>query len=523
MMASATPHRPTQLKEEPVSWKKVLGGLVTSAAVVVALVGCSGSGGGAKTTAETLKIGVLVDVASFDPSQSDVGHYMQYLQPAYDTLVKIADNGDLKPMLATSWTYSDQNKVLTFKLRSGVKFSDGSALDGDAVVKSLTRFKAANGPRSSALANVASMDAPDATTVKLTLSTPDPALVHNLGLVAGMITNPKVDDKTLKSDPAGTGPYVLDTSKTRRGDTYVFTRNAKYYDTKDFPFSEIDLRVYTDSTARLNAVKTGQVDAAIGDPSQESEAKSSGLNVISAPGDWQGLFLIDRDGTNTKALGDVRVRQAINYAIDGDAILKSIAYGQGSSSTQMFYPGTAAYVNSLNDKYKFDPKKAKDLLAEAGYASGFTLSMPSSDAFLQAAYPVVKQQLGDVGITVQYTNEPASAGLTPYLNGTFPAYVFSWGSSDNWLDATLLLSKDGGWNPYHVADPKIADLMSQIAVANGADQKKLYQQLSTYVVDQAWFDPWYVVDNLMFVGSKVTVTAQAQQSVPSIYNYKPKS
>jgi len=506
-----------------VSSKSVLRGVAVAAALALALTGCVGGGsGGGGSKNESLSIGALVDVVSFDPSQSDVGHYMQYLQPAYDTLIWLDDQGELQPMLATSWEYTDAgNTVLELKLREGVEFSDGTPLTADAVIASLKRFQASTGPRASALASVADFEAVDDTTVRLTLSTPDPALTHNLALVAGMITNPAVADADLASVPAGTGPYVLDTDKTRRGDVYTFTRNPNYYDAEAFPFDEIDVRVLSDATARLNAVKTGQVDSAFGIPSQQSEAEASGLTVVSAPGDWQGLFLIDRGGVTTPALGDARVRQAINYAIDGDALLDTIAFGQGEPTTQIFYPGTPAYDDTLDDADPFDPDKARALLAEAGYSDGFTLKMPSIDAFLPEVYPLVKQQLADVGITVEYDPLTPAAGLAPFLSGSYPAFVFSWGASENWLDSTLLLSANGTFNPFHVDDPTIADLMSKIAVASDEEQDALYKQLSAYVVEQAWFDPFYVVDNLAFVGKDVSVTPQPQQVVPSIYNYKP--
>lgn len=509
-------------KEDAVSRRLALSGLAASAALVLALAGCTGGGSSDGGEEETLDIGVIVDVASFDPSQSDVGQYMQFLQPAYDALVRLDDQGELQPFLATEWEYTDDsNTVLELTLRDDVLFSDGSKFDAEAAAASLERFKAANGPRSSALASVESFEAADATTLRLTLSAPDPALVHNLALVAGMITNPAVEAGDLASVPAGTGPYVLDTDATRRGDVYVFTRNENYYDPEAFPFDQVSLRVLTDPTARLNAVKTGQVDATLGLASQLSEAEASGLTAISWPGDWQGLFLIDRAGQTTPALADARVRQAINYAIDGDSILDTVAFGEGEPTTQMFYPGTPAYDPALDDAYPFDPDKARDLLAEAGYADGFTLSMPSFDAFLPEVYPILQQQLADVGITVEYTPLPPSSGLTPLLGGEFPSFFFSWGASQNWLDATLLLSAQGAWNPFHVDDPTITDLMSRIAISSGEEQDALYAELSAYVVEQGWFAPFYVQNNLAFYGSDVVVTPQAQQSNPALYNYQP--
>ncbi|WP_431075655.1 ABC transporter substrate-binding protein [Microbacterium phyllosphaerae] len=425
-------------------------------------------------------------------------------------------------MLATAWKYvDDSNVVLQITIRDDVQFSDGTPLTVDAVIESLKRFKASNGPRASALASVESFEAVDDSTLTLHLSEPDPALAHNLALVAGMITNPDVEAGELTSIPAGTGPYILDLDATRRGDVYVFTRNPGYYDSESFPFDEVNLRVLTDPTARMNAIKTGQVDAIYGAPSQLGEAQASGLTVVSSPGDWQGLFLIDRDGVLTPALADERVRQAINYAIDGDAILDTVAFAQGTPTTQMFYPGTGAYDEALDDAYPHDPEKARELLAEAGYADGFALVMPSFDTFLPEVYPIITQQLAEVGIDAQFQPILGSAGFGPILGGDYSAFFMSWGASQNWLDATLLLSGSGGWNPFHVADPQIADLLSRIAASSGSEQDDLYAQLSAYVVEQAWFAPFYVINNLAFVGPDVTVTAQPQQSNPALYNYKP--
>lgn len=502
------------------SSRKPIGGVAVAAALIFVLSGCSG--GSSASGEKTLDIGVIVDVASFDPSQSDVGQYMQFLQPAYDALIRLDEEGELQPFLATEWEYTDEsNTVLELSLRDDVQFSDGSDFTAEAAAASLERFQDSNGPRASALAAVESFEAVDETTLRFTLATPDPALTHNLALVAGMITNPSVEDGELASVPAGTGPYVLDVDATRRGDVYVFTRNENYYDPEAFPFDQVSLRVLTDPTARLNAVKTGQVDSTWGLASQLSEAESSELTVISWPGDWQGLFLADRAGQTTPALGDERVRQAINYAIDGDGILDTIAFGEGEPTTQMFYPGTPAADPAIDDAYPYDPDKARDLLDAAGYADGFTLSMPSSDTLLPEAYPVMRQQLADVGITVEYTPLPASAGVTPFLSGDFPAYLFSWGSSNNWLDATLLLSAQGAWNPFHVEDPTISDLMSRIATSSGDEQDALYAELSAYVVEQGWFVPFYVQNNVAFHGPDVTVTPQAQQSNPALYNYEP--
>ncbi|MFC6929149.1 hypothetical protein ACFQHO_01460 [Actinomadura yumaensis] len=88
-------------------------------------------------------------------------------------------------------------------------------------------------------------------------------------------------------------------------------------------------------------------------------------------------------------------------------------------------------------------------------------------ALFASVYPIIQEELGAVGIKVVYKSQPASAGLTPYLSEEFPAYLFSWGSSDNWLDANLLLARNGAWNPFHASDTTIESLMKRIAAASG--------------------------------------------------------
>jgi len=507
-----------------VTQRKPLGLLAAAAALAVALAGCSAGSGTDKSAQpdRTLTIGMTSDVATFDPAQSQVGGPNQYMLPVYDTLIRKDDDGKLVPMLATSWKYTDSsNTVFELTIRDGVKFSDGTPLTTEAVAASLQRFRDGKGPRATGLAYVTDIKAVDAKTVRLTLSAPDPALAENLTLVAGMIVNPKADAAALTSEPAGAGPYVLDTADTRRGDVYVYKRNKNYYNASAFPFATLNIKVLTDPTARLNAVKTGQVDATYGLAPQVAEAKASGLTVITGAGGWQGLFLNDRLGAKAPALAKVQVRQAINYAIDRKAMLKALALDQGEITTQIFAPGTPAYDKSLDDKYPFDPKKAKELMAEAGYADGFTLTMPQLDSLTPAAYPIIEQQLADIGITVKYVPATAAAGVAQFTADTYPAYMLVWGSSNNWLDATQLIAPTAAFNTFHVADPKITGLMSQIQASTGQKQDALFKELSAYVVDQAWFDPWYFNQNAMFVDSKVKLTPYNYAIMPPIYNYSP--
>lgn len=492
--------------------------IAAGAAACTSKASTSTSGG-----AKSLTLGALTDVRSFDPAKEENGHQVQYLEAVYDTLLHRKPDGTLEPGLATAWTFSPDRLTLTLDLRKDAKFADGTAVDAKAVVASFERFAKANGPRAAAMAVVSKYTATTDSQVTLTLSQPDPGLLTELTLTAGMVVNPKdADSDKLTTAGSGSGPYVLDTAATTKSDHYTFVRSKNYYDAKAYPYDKIVIRVLTDATARMNALLSGQVDAAFGGAAGVTQAQSAGLQVIKSQGDWQGLFLVDRQGKVLKPLGDVRVRRAINHAIDGDAILKNVMKGFGTPTTQIFSPTSAAYDPSLDDRYPYDPAKAKALLAEAGYPNGFTLPMPQPP-ILTELFPVIKQQLAAVGIKVAYTATTPAEGLTPYFSGKYPAFAFSWGASDPWVDAIVLASKAGSWNVLKVDDPQITNLMGQVAMADGAAQADAYKKLSAYLVDQAWFDPWYILDNLYFAKKTVHVEPQAQQVIPDLDNFTPQA
>ena len=321
--------------------------LALGVAATLALGACSANPSTTATTATTggtLTLGAALDAASWDPADAEFGNRIQYMQPVYDSLLHIGPSLKIEPWLATSYHYNSTNTKLTLKLRTGVTFSDGTAFDADVAKANLEHFKSGTGQNAITLASVSSITTVGDDEVDLDLSAPDPALLRNLALVAGMQASPRaLEGGKLKATPVGSGPYELDAADTVAGSQYTYTRNPDYWNKGDFPYDKIVIKPITDLTARLNALKSGQVDATLIDAGSMSEATSSDLTVKTVQGDWQGIFIVDRDGTTTPALADVKVRQAINEAIDGAAILKSIRQGQGTVSEQIFNPTSAGY------------------------------------------------------------------------------------------------------------------------------------------------------------------------------------
>lgn len=500
--------------------RRAIGAVALAATVALIATACSGSpdSDGALATGGTLTLGASIDATSWDPADAEFGNRLQYMQPVYDSLLHIDENLEITPWLASDYSYNGDNTQLTLTLRDDVTFTDGETFDAEAAKANLEHFKSGTGQNSVTLSAVESIEVTGDDTLVLDLSAPDPALLRNLALVSGMQASPAaLDSEDLKTTPVGSGPYVLDASRTTTGSQYVYTRNSDYWNAEAFPFDEIMIKPMTDLTARLNALKAGEIDATLADAKSIAEAKASGLTAQTMQGDWQGLFILDRDGSVVPALADERVRQAMNYAIDGAGILQAVRLGEGEVTTQIFNPSSAAYDASLDDAYPFDPEKARELLAEAGYPDGFTITMPEFAGTTDLT-TVAYQQLRDVGIDVQVETVAPDQIIATMLSGQYAAFLFSWGSSNAWQDILKLVKPDAPWNPYHSTTPELEALIAA-AQTSGSDAD--FQAVSAYLVDQAWFAPWYVQNNVYLNGPTVTVALQPQNVVPYIWNYAP--
>ncbi|GAA3873806.1 ABC transporter substrate-binding protein [Leifsonia kafniensis] len=498
------------------------------AAAALALTGCSGSGGaassasGTATTGGTLTIGALADVKSFDPAQAHIGHYLQYFQPVYDSLLRREADGTLVPMLATEWAYNADNTVLTLTLRDDVTFTDGTKLDADAVKVNLDRFRTGNGPDASTLAQVSDVAAPDATTVVITLTAPDPALLDYLGNADGFIASPQaVDGGKLATDPVGSGPYTLDKSATVAASQYTFVKNPDYWDPSLQVYDTIVVKPILDPTAMVNAVVSGQLNAALLTAKTEAQAKSAGLTEYQYPTDWQGLLIFDRAGAMVPELANVKVRQAINYAIDKDALLAQVGKGLGTVTSQPFGKGTDAFDTSLESAYPYDPAEAKKLMKEAGVGD-FSVTMPTVSGFFDPALTAgIGQNLADIGITVNWENVAGTDFVSSMVQGKYAMSWFSLFQGSPWVAANQIITPNATYNPFHTTDPQVEEFVHAIQFGSADEQKTAAQALNTYVVEQAWFAPFYRPDQILFTDKKTTTKPQLQQAVPSIYSYAP--
>lgn len=469
-----------------------------------------------------LNIGNFLDVTSWDPALADIGFDGPYMSAVYDPLVALDAAGKPTPVLATSWTYSPDYLTLTMDLRTDAKFSDGEAFNAAAAVASLEHLKV--GARSSeAYVNVASIKAVDEDTIEIGLSKRDDSMLYLMGLGRSYMMSPAaIAAGTLAQAPVGSGPYLLDTTRTVPGSEYHFTKVADHWDAATYKFENLAIYPILDGTARLNAMLSGQINVNFGDSLNNAQATEMGWNIADGVSAYVGLAFTNHTGDVLAPLGDARVRQALNYAFDGAAILNSIGGGAGVVTNQVWPADKPGYDAALNDMYKFDIEKAKALMAEAGYADGFDVSMPMSPIFA-AWQPVVNQTFEQLGIRVTWDD----VQMPDYqINAPkYPMFI-SFIAMDNDPAATLTrqVTSEQWYNlhPDYAAFPDLKALVDEAQAATGDDQIAKIAAVNKKLTEMAWWAIWYQAKNTYHSVAEISVTPVTGMMFPTLRYIQPK-
>lgn len=470
-------------------------------------------------TGKSLTIAISLTPKSMEVRSSQFGNLAPLFQAAYDGLASALPNGSLKPNLALSWTYDKSLTKLTLKLRKGVKFTNGEVFNAAAVKANLMAFQKGDSPDASNAASIVSVTVKDPYTAVVNLKAIDPAFVAYLGRNMGLMQAPKtIGTDAAKSTPVGAGMYVLDTANTIPGSSYVFTSNPKYWNPAVRKFDNLTIKIISDATAQANALRAGQIDASSVSQSTVDSLKAAGLKIATQNLDWWGLTLVDRAGRMGSPLKNVKVRQAINYATNREAMRAVANNGIGLITSTPFAAYSKGHSAAVQNYYSFDVAKAKALLAEAGYPNGFTLNMPSTAVLGVNVYQAIKDQLGAIGITVNYTDVPLNEFFATILTPKFPAYYMRLERSANdWQFINFLIARDAVWNPSGFGDATSDALLAKIQKSTGAVQAGHLKALNKYLTEQAWFVPWFAPDaNYAYNPAKLKVTVQSGNIVPLI-------
>ena len=320
----------------------------------------------------------------------------------FEGLVAIDRAGKIVPKLAESWQISADNLVYTFKLKSGVTFHDGTPFTSADVKYSLERAVAPDSKNAQKwiFTPIASIETPDAATVKVTLKQVAANFLYGLAWGDAII----VSEKTAAANattPVGTGPYKLD--KWTRGDRLSLVAAERWWGGKP-TIARATFRFINDPQAQLAAIQSGDCDALTNFGAAEAlPTLKADKRLTVTIGKTEGETIIAMNN-GKKPLDDLRVRRAIAHAVDRNQVNLGAINGTGTPIGSHFSPAQPGYVD-LTGRYPYDPAKAKALLAEAGYASGFelTLKVPPP-AYARRSSEIVAAMLGEVGIRVSIEN-----------------------------------------------------------------------------------------------------------------------
>jgi peptide/nickel transport system substrate-binding protein len=383
-------------------------------------------------------------MTSLDPHRVGNTADQVYLFLIYDRLTQLGSDMTIKPMLAKSWTFSDDGKSLTLMLRDDVLFHDGSRLDAAAVKANLERALTLDRSTvATLLSSVQSVDVAGDFEVKLNLK---PGEGGNLPAVlatsAGAMISPKAiaDGRDLVLDPgdAGSGPYTP--SVARPNDTVIFVHpKVKYWDTGAGLLKQLEVRFVQQAAARLNGIRAGQFDVAqiVGnDISAAKKMSASGAfdAYIAQSANVQSLLI----RADRPALANVKLRQAIAHGIDRDAIAQAALGGNCLTTDQPVLKTNWAYNPDLAGFSNYDPDKAAALVKESGVASpGFDIVF-APGTYWEPQANIIQSMLGKVGIQVKLVAMQQSDALAAFRNGQVDAYQFTIPAT---IDPSLLINQ----------------------------------------------------------------------------------
>ena len=350
-----------------------------------------------------ITIGIQLEPPHLDPTGAAAGAIDSVVYAnIFEGLTRFAADGSIMPALAESWMISEDGLTYTFSLHSGVKFHDGTSMDSEDVKFSLDRARAeeSTNAQKALFAGIDSVEALDATTVRVNLSAPNGAFLFNLAWGDAVIVAPEsIDDA--KTHPVGTGPFVF--TNWVQGDQITISKNADYWGTPA-KLNNATFKFISDPTAAFAAVMAEDVDAFPGFPAPENlpqfEADPRFQVLV---GSTEGETILS---TNNKMppFDNVKVREALAHAIDRQAIIDGAMFGYGTPIGTHFAPHNPDYVD-LTAQSNYDPELAKTMLAEAGFPDGFetTLKLPPP-SYARRGGEIIAAQLREVGINVEISN-----------------------------------------------------------------------------------------------------------------------
>jgi peptide/nickel transport system substrate-binding protein len=455
-------------------------------ALFVPLTSCSpGSrvdlGGG---SSGNLVAAIAGEPDQLDPQKTSAYFSFEVLENVFDTLVEPDANLEMRPALAASWDTSADQLVWTFHLRPGVRFHDGSPFSADDVVYSYRRIIDQKLAHADKLGSVTAVTALDSLTVRITLSHPTPNLLTNLGGFKGVaiVSRHNAESGDIARHPVGTGPFAFVSQKS--GDSITLKANPTYWAGAP-KVPGVTFRFISEPSTALSALQAGEIDWTDSVPTQRvAQLRSDdSITVATTPSnDYWYLALNEA----RPPYNDVRVRQAIGYAIDRDAIVAATGYGTAVANQLAIPKGSPWYTPY--DRYHRDIGMAKSLLHYSGAAP------KSLDMLVTTDYPqtvtaaqIIADNLAPLGITVNIRTVDFATWLDEQNNGHFDMLMMGWLGNIDPDDFYYAQHHTGGsGNAQKFSNPQVDQLLDagRVQTDRGARAGD-YAKAATIVADQA--------------------------------------
>lgn len=428
---------------------------------------CACAGGKAGSDSSSITVGIPQDLDSLDPHTAVAAGTKEVLFNVYEGLVKPDSEGNLNPAVASEVHASEDGKVYTFTLRDGVKFHDGSVVTVEDVKYSIERCSNPDNAETmvSAFSNIASVETPDDQTIVITLKEANTEFLANMTTAIIPASN-----EDTQGNPIGTGPYKY-VSWTPQEE--VILEKFDEYWGEPAHIANIEIKIIADPDTIVTSLNGGSVDffarlssAQIEQLNDDYDVYEGYMNLV------QALYLNNK----VAPFDDVRVRQALCYAVDPQEIMELTADGYGTQIGSSMFPAFSKYyMEELNDNYKRDVEKAKALLKEAGYEKGFSFSItvPSNYDPHIATAQVIVEQLKEIGVDAKINLVEWDSWLSDvYSDRKFESTVIGVDASNLTADALLSRFESTASNNFVNYSNKDYDAAYAKATATTDDDEK---------------------------------------------------
>jgi peptide/nickel transport system substrate-binding protein len=462
----------------------------------------------------TLKFALNSDIIGIDPHGGSAGVDRNVYTSVYNGLVAPDKNLNIVPDLAESWTTPDPTTYI-FKLRPNVKFHDGTACDANAVKQNFDWIldPANASPRKPEIDDIDQVSVVDPLTAKITLKSPFAPFLSIISDRAGYIVSPTARAKFGKDytrNPVGTGPFQF--VEWVKDDHATFKRYADYFESGIPYLDQITYRPIPDLSVGLTELKTGNVDFLYSvDPKDVPDIKSTpNLVYLEGPGvGYQGLWINTAKGPLTNK----SLRQAVNLAVDREALLAAVYFGIGQIAAGPIPPGLTNFFDSSVPYVKRDLAAAKQKLSEGGQPNGFSMVLkaqsgsPVQDKITQ----LVQAQLGEIGIQVQIQTVEFGALLNAGDQGDFDALSLGWsGRIDPDGNIEPIFQTKGAFNYGKYSSQTVDDgIVKERQAADTATRKQIFLQIQQNINDDAayvftYFPPTVFAASKSLQGFQIT-------------------